>query len=70
MLAAQAREGFEYLLVPRAKGIFRWVGSRMACFSNVEKIYHEFEFENDRAVHLTVRGEDDRILGTGTRDRE
>lgn len=69
VLAAQAREGFEYLLVPRAKGIFLMGWVQDGVLLDVEKIYHEFEFENDRAVRLTVRGEDDRILGTGTRDR-
>jgi hypothetical protein len=67
---AQVEGGaFEYALVPRAEGIFLmgWIDDGVLL--DVEQLFHEFELENGKAVRLTVRGENDMILGKATREK-
>jgi hypothetical protein len=70
VIAAQQQEAFEYLLVPRARGIFLMGWIQDGLLYDVEQVYHEFEFEEGRAVRLTVRGDNDQIFATATRDSD
>lgn len=67
-LASMDSEGFEYVLVPRAPGIFLMGYVQDGLLYDVEKLYHEFELEEGRAVELKVRdGNSDQVLATATR---
>ena len=66
-LAAMESGAFEYVLVPRAEGIFLFGYAEDGVLLEVGEIYHEFEFDGDRAVRLTVRNPEDRVFMTATR---
>jgi hypothetical protein len=68
LLAAQGAESFDMVLVPRAHGVFLLGYLQDGTLLDIEAIYHEFEFEGDRAVRLTIRDDQDRIYATGTRN--
>jgi hypothetical protein len=70
-LVAEQERGFvEFLLVPRARGIFAfgWMEENGELL-DVEEIYHEFEFEGGRAVRYTVRNDKDQIFARAKRAR-
>lgn len=66
-LSAFSEEEFSYVLVPRARGVFLmgWVDDGQ--LYDVEEFFHEFEFEGDRAVRLTLRNDKDEVRGTAVR---
>lgn len=66
-LMEQQMGEFEFLLVPRARGVFMLGYAQDGVLLEVAQVYHEFEFEGDRAVRLVIRGPDDRVFATGTR---
>ena len=66
-LAAMVQEEFSYALVPRARGVFLMGWLDDGVLYDVEELFHEFEFEQDRPVRLTVRDDKDRVLGTAER---
>jgi hypothetical protein len=66
-LAAMGQGEFSYALVPRARGVFLMGWLDDGLLYDVEEIFHEFEFEQDRPVRLTVRDDKDRVLGTAER---
>lgn len=66
-LARQGGEGFDFVLVPRAAGVFLLGYVQDGVLLDVEEIFHEFEFDGDQAVRLTIRGPEDRVFATGTR---
>jgi hypothetical protein len=66
-LAEQSDGEFEFLLVPRAPGIFLLGYVEDGILLDVEEVYHEFELDGERAVRLTIRGPEDEIWGTATR---
>ena len=66
-LAAPADGPFEYLLVPRARGVFLMGWLDDGELLDVEPLFHEFELENGRVVGLRVRDGNDRVMATGTR---
>jgi hypothetical protein len=59
--------GFEYLLVPRARGVFMMGWMQDGVLLDVEELFHEFEIENGQAVRITVRNDEDKVVATGTR---
>ena len=65
-LAEESMGAFDYLLVPRAHGVFMLGYAQEGVLLEVAKVYHEFEFDGDRAVRLVIRGPDDEIFATGT----
>jgi hypothetical protein len=67
-LARMGSEEFTYLLVPRAEGIYVMGYEEDGVLLEAGGIYHEFELENGRAVRMTVRNDDDRIVGRATRE--
>ena len=69
-LAAPDSGPFEYVLVPRARGVFLMAWVENGELLDVEQLYHEFEFEGERAVRLRVRDRNDRVLGTATRAQD
>jgi hypothetical protein len=68
MLAKMEVSGFTYLLVPRAEGIYVMGYEENGVLLEAGGIFHEFEFSNGRAVAMTVRNEEDRIMARGRRD--
>lgn len=66
-LAQVEGDGFSYVLVPRARGVFLMGWYMDGLLYDVEKFYHEFEFENDRAVRITFRADDDTVVAEGVR---
>ncbi|CAN5809460.1 hypothetical protein BH23GEM9_BH23GEM9_37600 [soil metagenome] len=66
-LAKMQVGGFTYLLVPRAEGIYVMGYEEDGELLEAGGIYHEFEFENGRAVSMTARNDEDRIVARGTR---
>lgn len=61
---------FEYLLVPRAKGIFMMGWMEDGVLLDVEEFYHEFEFVDGKAVSITIRDADDQVMGKGAREND
>jgi hypothetical protein len=59
---------FEYLLVPRADGVFLMGWQEDGVLLDIEEMYHEFELEGGRAVRLTLRNKDDQVRGRGVRE--
>lgn len=70
VLAEMEQGPFEYLLVPRARGIFMMGWFDDGVLLDVEEFYHEFEFVDGNAVSITIRGADDEIMGKGTRQND
>jgi hypothetical protein len=68
-LARMEVGGFTYLLVPRAEGIYVMGYEEDGVLLEAGGMYHEFDVENGRAVRLTVRNNEDRILGTAIREQ-
>jgi hypothetical protein len=66
-LASPPDGAFDFVLVPRARGVFLFGWVQDGVLLDVEAFYHEFEFEGERAVRLTMRDAEDRILATATR---
>lgn len=66
-LATMESGAFEYVLVPRAEGVFLFGYVDDGELLEVEKVYHEFEFEDGHAVRLTVRSAEDTTFMTATR---
>jgi hypothetical protein len=66
-LAEMDAGGFDYLLVPRARGVFLFGYVDDGVLLEVSEIFHEFEIENEGAVRLVVRGPEDRVFARGTR---
>ena len=69
-LAEMESGALDFVLVPRARGVFLFGWVQDGELLDVEEVFHEFEFDGDRAVRLTVRGPEDRVFATGTRDLE
>jgi hypothetical protein len=67
LLAGMGSGAFEFVLVPRAHGVFLFGLVQDGELLEVEEAYHEFEFDGGRAVRLTIRSHDDRIFATATR---
>jgi hypothetical protein len=70
VLAAQGTGEFGFVMVPRARGVFLLGWVQDGELLDVEEIYHEFEFDGDRAVRLTIRNAEDRVFLTATRELE
>lgn len=66
-LASMQQGEFSYALVPRARGVFLMGWMDGGVLYDVEELFHEFEFEQDRPIRLTVRDDKDRVLGTAER---
>lgn len=69
LLASPPEGAFDFVLVPRARGVFLFGWVQDGELLDVEEFYHEFEFEGDRAVRLTIRDPEDRVFATATRSR-
>lgn len=69
-LAEMETSAWDFLLVPRARGIFMLGFFHEGVLLDVEEFYHEFEFDGGRAVRLTVRSAEDRVFLTATRAME
>jgi Protein of unknown function (DUF2911) len=81
--AAQAREraearrsvressvgAYDLLLVPRARGVFMLGIEQDGLLLDIEHVFHEFEFDDSRAVRLIIRNDEDAILARGERVR-
>ena len=81
--AAQAREraearrrvqessvsAYDLLLVPRTHGVFLLGIEQDGLLLDIERVFHEFEYDGGRAVRLTIRDDEDAILARGTRVR-
>jgi hypothetical protein len=66
-LAEAGTEGYDIILAPRARGIFVMGWMQDGLLLDIERAFHEFEFENGRAVRLTIRGENDMVFARGRR---
>lgn len=67
-LAETGGDSFRYVLVPRTEGIFLMGWVEDGVLLDVEKIYHEFEFEGSRAVRLVIRdGNSDSVVASAIR---
>jgi hypothetical protein len=66
-LATFEQTNIEFVLVPRAKGVFTVGWAENGELLEVYDFFHEFEFENGRAVKVILRGEDDKVFATGKR---
>ena len=60
---------YDLLLVPRADGVFLLGIAQDGVLLDIEHVFHEFEFDGGRAVHLTIRDDEDTILARGERAR-
>lgn len=60
---------YSIVLVPRTRGLFLlgFIENASGLLLDIERVFHEFEFEDGRAVRLTIRAEDDVLLARGTR---
>jgi hypothetical protein len=58
---------FDFVLVPRAHGVFMLGFVQDGALLEVADVYHEFEFEGDNAVRMVIRGPDDVVFARGTR---
>ena len=67
VLAGFEQGAWDYILVPRAEGVFAMGYVDDGELLEVYPFYHEFELEGGRPVRLTLRDEKDRIVGTGVR---
>jgi hypothetical protein len=67
LVVQQSNEEWEFLLVPRAQGIFMLGLVEEGLLLEVEPVYHEFEVDGERAVSLTIRGAEDQVWATATR---
>lgn len=67
VLATPPEGAFEFVLVPRAHGVFLFGWVQDGVLLEVAEFFHEFEFEGDRAVRLTIRDPEDRVFATATR---
>jgi hypothetical protein len=66
-LAAMGQGDFSYALVPRARGVFLMGWLDDGVLYDVEELFHEFEFEQERPIRLTIRDDKDQVLGTAER---
>jgi hypothetical protein len=67
LLASPPEGAFDFVLVPRARGVFLFGWVQDGELLDVEEFYHEFEFQGDRAVRLTIRDPKDRVFATAVR---
>jgi hypothetical protein len=67
LLAEQGASAFDFALVPRAHGVFLLGYIQDGVLLEVAQVYHEFEFDGDRAVRLIIRGPEDEVWATATR---
>lgn len=66
-LVEPAEEPIDFVLVPRARGVFLLGYRQDGVLLDVEEVYHEFEFDGETAVRLTIRGPEDAVYATATR---
>lgn len=66
-LAALEQGEWDYILVPRAEGVFAMGWVENGELLEVYPFYHEFELEGGRAVRVTFRNEKDQVVGTAVR---
>jgi hypothetical protein len=69
VLAEQASGDFEYVLVPKAQGVFLMGWAEDGMLTEAYPPFHEFELENERPVRVTIRNEEDAVMAKGTRKR-
>jgi hypothetical protein len=67
LLASPPEGAFDFVLVPRARGVFLFGWVQDGELLEVEEFYHEFEFEGDRAVRLTIRDPKDQVFAMAVR---